>query len=634
LPLDSSAPTLMPDASDMAGSDLATCLAAIDRAAGVRQISPEAVRNLKTWLTQSAFERYRDALIELIKHEKFAELDSLFWEVIPFGTGGRRGRMAAVGTATINARTIAESAFGLAAYLRKVKNAPGGRAVVACDTRHRSQEFAQITATTLASSGLTVFLFDAPRATPELSFAVRQLGCDVGVMISASHNPPSDNGFKAYWSTGGQVLPPHDRGIVDCVAEAGDIPEVGFEAALSQGSVVIVGDELDRDYISAVVAQGLSDARGAHAVYTPLHGVGESSVFRTLSAAGFSRVEIFESQRKQNGSFPNVPLHLPNPELASALGPACRHAEASSADLVLATDPDADRLGVAVRSADGRCLPLTGNRVGALLLDYILRKRRAAGRLSSHDFVCTTLVTTPLFRAIGEAAGVRVIDNLLVGFKYVAGTMEEQGADKFVFGAEESLGYLAGDYCRDKDASIAALYVMELASELKSQGRTLWDDLDRLYQQHGYFAEGQRSFERAGAQGRSRIDALLGELRARPPAELAGIRLARVRDYREQVIRSIPDGKITGPLQSARGDLLFLDSVGGPRQFSIAVRPSGTEPKVKFYFFAHAQLVAGVSLATIKAETDAQFGDLQDALLRWVRDCVPLAASSDQSATP
>jgi phosphoglucomutase len=624
----------MPDSSDMAGSDLATCLAAIDRAAGLRQISPAAVRNLKAWLTQSAFESYRHALVELIKHEEFAELDSLFWEVIPFGTGGRRGRMAVVGTATINARTIAESAFGLAAYLRKVKNAPGGRAVVACDTRHRSQEFAQITATTLAASGLTVFLFDAPRATPELSFAVRQLGCDVGVMISASHNPPSDNGFKAYWSTGGQVLPPHDRGIVECVAGAGDIPEVGFEAALSQGSIVIVGDEVDRDYISAVVALSLSDARGARAVYTPLHGVGESSVFRTLSAAGFSRVEICESQRQRDGSFPNVPLHLPNPELPSALAPACRHAEASSADLVLATDPDADRLGVAAPSADGRCLPLTGNQVGALLLDYMLRKRREAGRLSSDDFVCTTLVTTPLFRAIGEAAGVRVIDNLLVGFKYIGGTIEEQGADKFVFGAEESLGYLAGDYCRDKDASIAALYVMELASELKSQGHTLWDDLDRLYLQHGYFAEGQRSFEHAGAQGRSRIDALLGELRARPPAELAGIRLTRVRDYREQVVRSISDGKVTGRLQSARGDLLFLDSVGGPRQFSIAVRPSGTEPKVKFYFFAHAQLVAGVSLATIKAETDAQFGDLQQALLRWVRECVPPATSSIESATP
>jgi len=223
---------------------------------------------------------------------------------------------------------------------------------------------------------------------------------------------------------------------------------------------------------------------------------------------------------------------------------------------------------------------------------------------------------------------------LLVGFKYIAGTMEELGADKFVFGAEESLGYLAGDYCRDKDATIAALYVMELASELKSQGRTLGDDLDRLYLEHGYFAEGQRSFEHAGAQGRSRIDALLGELRNHPPADLAGVRLAKVRDYRDQVVRSVSDGKVSGQLQSARGDLLFLDSIDGPRQFSIAVRPSGTEPKVKFYFFARARLTAGASLATVKAETDAQFVDLQEALLQWVRECVPPAASSNESATP
>ncbi|HET6326146.1 MAG TPA: phospho-sugar mutase [Planctomycetaceae bacterium] len=615
-------------------SDIATCLAAVDRAVGQRQISPEAVRNLKAWLTKPPFESYRHTLIELIQHEKFAELDGLFWEVIPFGTGGRRGRMAAVGTATINARTIAESAFGLAAYLRKVKNAPGGRAVVAYDTRHRSPEFAQITATTLAASGLKVFLFDAPRATPELSFAVRHLNCDVGVMISASHNPPSDNGFKAYWSTGGQVLPPHDRGIVACVAEAGDIPEVEFDAAVAQGSIILVGDEIDREYISAVVDLSLSDVRGAQAVFTPLHGVGESSVFRALSVVGFSRVEVFERQRARDGSFPNVPLNLPNPELPSALEPACEYAEASSSDLVLATDPDADRLGVAVRSADGRCLPLTGNQVGVLLLDYVLRKRCAAGRLSADDFVCTTLVTTPLFRAVGEAAGVRVIDNLLVGFKYIAGTMEEQGADKFVFGAEESLGYLAGDYCRDKDASIAALYVMELASELKSQGRTLWDDLDRLYLQHGYFAEGQRSFEHTGAEGRSRIEALLSELRNRPPGELAGIRLARLRDYGEQVVVSIPGGEVSGSLQSALGDLLFLDSSDGPCQFSIALRPSGTEPKVKFYFFAHARLAEGLSLATLKAQTDAQFLELQEALLAWVRDCAPSAPAANASATP
>jgi phosphoglucomutase len=601
-------------------ADVAACLAAVDLAAQAGALTPEALRNLKHWLTGAPFESYRGPLMDLIRRQKFAELNDLFWEIIPFGTGGRRGRMAPLGTATINARTIAESAFGLAAYLHKVKGTDGGRAAVAYDTRHRSREFAQITATTLAAAGLKVFLFDGPRATPELSFAVRHLGCDVGVVISASHNPPSDNGFKAYWSTGGQVLPPHDRGIVDCVAQAGEIPSVDFDAAVAQGSIVLVGDEIDFAYVAAVAGLSLSTARGAHAVFTPLHGVGESSVLRVLSAAGFNRVDVFEPQRTLDGDFPNVPHHLPNPELPGALGPACAQAEGSAADLVLATDPDADRLGVAVRDSNGRCVPLTGNQVGVLLLDYVLRRRRAAGELSADNFVCTTLVTTPMFRAVAEAAGIRVVDNLLVGFKYIARTVEELGADKFVFGAEESLGYLAGDYCRDKDAAVAALYVMELASELKSQHRTLLDDLDRLYSQHGYFAEAQRSFEHAGPQGRLRLDSLMKEFREHPPAELAGVRLTALRDYREQVVRSIPGGEVCDMLQSDRGDLLFLDSMNNSRQLSIAVRPSGTEPKVKFYFFARALSAPGVSLAALKAETDATFGELHEALLRWVRE--------------
>ncbi len=616
--MSSGTPTSLPDPADGAA-----CLAAVDRAAEAGALSPESARTIKHWLTEAPFESYRGPLIDLIRRQQFAELNDLFWEIIPFGTGGRRGRMAPLGTATINARTIAESAFGMAAYLSKVKGAVGGRAVVAYDTRHRSHEFAQITATTLAAAGLQVYLFDGPRATPELSFAVRHLGCDVGAMISASHNPPSDNGFKAYWSTGGQVLPPHDRGIVDCVAQAGDIPSVDFDTAVAQGSIVLVGDDIDRAYVAAVAGLSLSTGRSAHAVFTPLHGVGESSVMRVLATAGFDHVEVFEPQRTLDGDFPNVPQHLPNPELPGALGPACRQAEARGADLVLATDPDADRLGVAVRNRDGHCVPLTGNQVGVLLLDYVLRRKTSSGQLTTDEFVCTTLVTTPMIRAVGEAAGVRVIDDLLVGFKYIARTIEELGAEKFIFGAEESLGYLAGDYCRDKDAAIAALYVMELASELKSQGRTLLDDLDRLYLRHGYFAEAQRSFEHAGAEGRSRLDALMSEFRTHPPAELAGVRLMMLRDYREQVIRSIPDGETRGAMQSNRGDLLFFDSFDGSRQFSVAVRPSGTEPKVKFYFFGRARLAPGASLVALKAETDATFVELQEALLRWVRERVP-----------
>jgi phosphoglucomutase/phosphomannomutase len=529
--------------------------------------------------------------------------------------------MAEFGSATINERTIAESAHGMAVYLGQVKGTlEGSRAAVAYDTRNRSAEFARITARTLAAHGLTVYLFDGHRSTPELSFAVRHLACDVGAMISASHNPPSDNGFKAYWSSGAQVLPPHDKGIIECVLQADEIPTIDFDQAVAAGRIQRVGEELDRAFVSRVVELSLSAARSVRAVYTPLHGVGETSVFRALEEAGFGAVEIFQPQRQPDGDFTNVPAQLPNPELPAVFGPAVERALQAGADLVLASDPDADRLGVSARTADGTFRQLSGNQVAGLLVDYVLRKRRDAGTLRPDGFVCTTLVTTPLVGALGRSAGVRVVDDLLVGFKYIAQTMDQLGPDRFLFGCEESLGYLAGQYCRDKDAAIAALYVMELAAELKQQGLTLWDGLDRLYEAHGYFLEGQRSETCRGPRGKEQIDALMRALRRDPPGRLADVLIDRVRDYREQVVRQVPGGTVLGRLDTQQGDLLFLDSAAGQTQFSIAVRPSGTEPKIKFYFFARGKAGGGRTLHEVKSQTAARMESLQTALVQWARD--------------
>ncbi len=607
---------------DRVHQEVQQALARIDAAVSAGDLSPGASANLKNWLAQPAYRDYHGRLIAMVGERKFAELDGLFWEVIPFGTGGRRGRMADLGSATMNARTIAESAHGMAVYLRAFKGAAGGRAVIAHDTRNRSVEFARTTATTLAAHGLTVFLFDGHRSTPELSFAVRHLGCDIGAMISASHNPPSDNGFKAYWSSGAQVLPPHDRGIIDCVAQAGDIPTVEFDRALADGRIRIVGEEIDRAYAQAVTQMSLSGLRDVRAVFTPLHGVGETSVFRVLREAGFGGVDILESQRTPDGNFPGVPAQLPNPELPGAFGPAIEQAQAGRADLVLASDPDADRLGVAVRDPQGRYVILTGNQVGALLMDYVLRKRSAAGTLSPSHFVCTTLVSTPLVRAVGERHGVTVIDDLLVGFKYIAETMDARGADRFVFGMEESLGYLAGTYCRDKDAAVAALYVLELAAELKQRGKTLLDGLDELYEAHGYFVEGQQSASCQGARGKEQIDALMRTFRTHPPANLGKVRMVRLRDYREQSVRSIPESRPLGSLHTVKGDLLFLDSDAGQLRFSIAVRPSGTEPKIKFYFFARGERTAGEPIAALKVRVDRCLSDLQEALADFVKQAL------------
>ena len=288
--------------------------------------------------------------------------------------------------------------------------------------------------------------------------------------------------------------------------------------------------------------------------------------------------------------------------------------------LCLASDPDADRLGVAVRGADGSLVDLTGNQVAGLLVDFVIRKRKAATKLSPEHFVTTTLVSTPLFGTIGRRHQLTVVDDLLVGFKYIAQTMDARGADKFVFGAEESLGYLAGTYCRDKDASIAALYVLELAAELKREGKTLLDGLDALYNAHGYFLEGQRSHASQGPQGKAEIDTLMQAFRTRPPQMLGNVRIERARDYRDQVTRAVPSGQKIGELKTTQGDLLFLDSANGPVKFSIAARPSGTEPKIKFYFFARTAPPSVASLADVKTKTVAEMHDFQESLMAWVNE--------------
>jgi phosphoglucomutase len=591
----------------------------IESAVADGRLSAGAEDNMRRWLTEPQYAAYAKPIGALVEADRFDELDRLFWEVVPFGTGGRRGPMAEFGSATINPRTIAESAHGLVTYYQSQSGRTDGKAVVACDTRNRSIEFARLAATTFAAHGMQVFLFEEPRSTPELSFAVRHLGCDIGVVISASHNPPADNGFKAYWSNGAQVLSPHDQGIIDCVYDAGEIPTVDFDAAIADGRIEFIGETIDNAYVEAVLACSLSDARDIPAIFTPLHGVGETCCYRVLEAAGFEDVEIFEPQRSPDGNFTNVPDQLPNPERRQVFEPAIEHVQNTDAALILASDPDADRLAVCVRDNDGEFVHLTGNKVAALLADYILRKQAAAGKLTPAHYVVETLVTTPLVATLAKSHGVRAIDDLLVGFKYIAETMDREGPDKFLFGCEESLGYLSGEYARDKDAGIAALYIMESAAELRRDGKTLLDRLDELSVAHGYHTEGQRSEVCTGSRGRAQIDGLMQTFRESPPTELAGFGFVRVRDYDGHEVRSLPDNQKTNDLPQPAGDLLFLESADEATRFSIAVRPSGTEPKIKFYFFAVGRCDSADQLTETKARTDAAFANVQDALTNWVR---------------
>ena len=504
------------------------------------QLSAGAATNVKRWLTEPQYAQYAESICQLIDEKNFAELDRLFWEVIAFGTGGRRGPMSEFGSATMNPRTIAESAHGLATYLKQSAGKKTGNAVVTCDSRNRSDEFSRLTASVLAAHGLHVYFFEQARSTPELSFAVRHLNCDIGVMISASHNPPADNGFKAYWNTGGQVLPPHDKGIVDCVYDAGEIPQVDFDQAVQSGQIEFIGSEIDIAYHNAVLEMSLSNNRKLTAVYTPLHGVGETACYEILKKAGFEGVEILECQREQNGNFPNVDQHMPNPERTEVFQQGIERANEIDASVILASDPDADRLGVCVRDRSGQFVHLTGNQIGTLIVDYILRQRDAAGSLTPGHFVVETLVTTGLIGELAKSYNVQIIDDLLVGFKFIGAAIDFLGPDKFVFGAEESLGFLAGTFARDKDAGIASLYLCEAAADLQCQGKTLLDRLDEIYQKHGYYLEGQISKVCTGPSGKAQIDDLMSKFRKDPPTELAGIPLCAVRDYGQKEKRALP----------------------------------------------------------------------------------------------
>lgn len=621
--------------------DTSEAVSKVESAQGGGDISESGAKNLYIWLTKPHYGKYVPRLLELIDAGDFKYLDELFWEVIPFGTGGRRGPMGELGCATINERTIAESAHGMATYFKQyqAENGDGvssgddfaGRAVVTCDTRNRSDEFARLTATTFAANGFKVFFFDGCRATPELSFAVRHLECSVGAMISASHNPPSDNGFKAYWSHGGQVLPPHDQGIIDAVYAAGEIPTVDFDEAVADGRIVIIGEKVDRAYLDAVASLSLSDKRDMPALFTPLHGVGETAVYRVLEKAGFTGVEIFEPQRKPDGDFTNVPDQLPNPERTEVFQPALEYAKRSGAELVLASDPDADRLGVCAKNASGEFEHFTGNQIGVLLADYILDHRIRAGTLSSEHYVVTTLVTTPMIAEVARAHRVRCIDDLLVGFKYIGQTIDKEGPERFAFGTEESLGYLAGTYARDKCAAIAGLYVMELAAELRVPGHTLRDRLDELYEQHGYFAETQDSVVCTGPSGKEQFARIMARLRDEPPTELGPTTLDRVRDYKRHENRSLRMEDDVTELPEPEGDLLIFETganlplagtgeVDSAIQMQIAARPSGTEPKIKFYFFAQSGRLAAGSLDEARQRTDQTMQAAMNALSKWVDD--------------
>jgi phosphoglucomutase len=602
----------MPDSKS-----LANLLQQLDQAVGDAKLTPSAAGNIKAWLTEPRYSQYADEVAAHILEGKWQVLDDVFWTVIPFGTGGRRGKMYPIGSNAINDRTIGESAQGLADY---VKTTLGQNAELSCgiayDTRHKSDHFARLCAEIMTAAGFTVYFLHGYRSTPELSFLVRYKKCSCGVMVTASHNPPSDNAVKVYWSTGGQVLPPHDAGIIQRVMSTQEIRRADFEAMLSAGKIILCQEEVDPAFYDAVLTQSHPGPRDLKVVYSPLHGVGTYAAVPVLKQDDFTEVEIFGPHAQPDGDFPNVPGHVSNPENPHVFDAIIARAKDAGADLALATDPDCDRIGFAAPATyatNAAWRTLTGNQIGALLADYVLENWKAAGRIKPQHFIATTLVTTKLIRRIAESYGVRTIDNLLVGFKWIAGAIDEFGPEHFIYGTEESHGYMAGTYVRDKDGALASMLACELAAKLKSKQQTIHEKLAALYWQHGLHVERTLNVQMPGSEGMARMQEVMAAFRTKPPAQLAGEPIAQIRDYQQQIVT--PSGGRPQPLVGPKGDLVFLDLARDGNH--IACRPSGTEPKIKFYMFAYTSPEQLSNLESARSELDRRLDALEVDLKKF-----------------
>ena len=593
--------------------DVSAAIDVLEKALSDGKICSSAVENIKDWLNKPSYGEYVPQIVEHIQKGLWKELDDSFWTVIPFGTGGRRGKMYPIGSNAINDRTIGESAQGLATYVKEVLGDEGLSVALAYDTRHRSREFAELCASIMVANGFKVYFLNGVRSTPELSYAVRAKKCSCGIMVTASHNPPSDNAVKVYWSTGGQLLPPHDAEVIKRVMSTGEIKVGYFKQSLRDGQVVYCEPEIDAAYIAEVKGQTIAGPRDLKVIYSPLHGVGSGTILPVLEQVGFTDVEEFGPHAEPSGDFPNVPGNISNPENTAVFDIIIERAQEVGADLILATDPDADRLGAAApvtNNPAGEWASFTGNQIGALICEYLLEKRRDAGALNERSYIVKTLVTTEMIRRIADSFGVKTKGNLHVGFKWIAGQMDEFGPSDFVFGTEESHGYLVGSYARDKDAVVASMLLSELAASVKAEGQSLHEKLESLYWQYGYHLEKTISLMLPGSDGMERTKKLMEVMRQSPPESLAGMKVSHVRDYLNLV--QGPPGAVNEALDAPDGNLVILDLESEGNY--IAVRPSGTEPKVKFYMFTYQPAEMLHNLAMVRADLESRVAAFEEDL--------------------
>ena len=567
-----------------------------------RYISMDYKEVYEQWLSNPYFD---EATKEELKNiaEDDNEIKERFYMDLEFGTAGLRGIIGA-GTNRMNIYVVRRATQGLANYIAKVDKKSQGVAI-AYDSRHMSPEFAEEAALCLAANGIKAYIFESLRPTPELSFAVRHLGCVAGINVTASHNPPEYNGYKVYWEDGAQITPPHDSGIMGEVKSISDwntVKTIDKAEAEKAGLFQVIGKEVDDAYMAELKKQVLhmdaikAEGKNLKVVYTPLHGTGNIPARRILKELGFENVYVVKEQELPDGDFPTV--SYPNPEAAEAFELGLKLAKEVDADLVLATDPDADRLGVRVKDKNGEYHDLTGNMSGCLLANYEISQKKAInGSLPEDGALIKTIVTTNLADAIAKGYGVKLIE-VLTGFKFIGQQIlgfEQSGKGSYLFGFEESYGCLIGTYARDKDAIVATMALCEAAAYYKTQGKTLWDAMIEMYEQFGYYKDAIQSVTMKGIEGLQKIQEIMNSLRQNPPAEFAGHKVVAVRDYKADTITDVITGAVK-PTGLPNSNVLYYELTDDAW---VCVRPSGTEPKVKFYYG-----VKGTSLADADEKSD------------------------------
>lgn len=563
---------------------------------------------VNVWVNGNYDQTTKDSISQL-QANNTDELADSFYRNLEFGTGGLRGIMG-VGTNRINKYTIGMATQGFANYLKKTYGTAEIKVAIAHDSRNNSRFFAETTANVFAANGIKVFLFEALRPTPELSFAIRHLGCNGGVVCTASHNPKEYNGYKAYWNDGGQLVPPHDKNVITEVEAVSGIDEVKWNGG--EANITLLGKEMDADYIKMV--KGLSvypdmiaRQHDLKIVYTPIHGTGITLVPEVLKSFGFTNITIVEEQATPDGNFPTVAY--PNPEEAATMGIGLKLAKQLDADILLGTDPDADRVAIGVKNHHGEWVLMNGNQTAVLACNYMMEARKAKGIAQPNDMVITTIVTTQMINDLAAGYGVACY-NVLTGFKWIAELIKAKaGKENYVIGGEESFGLMIGDQVRDKDAISAVALMCEMAAYAKDQGLTLFDKMIELYQQYGFYYENLISITKKGMNGQKEIADMMDGYRKNPPLSIDGSRVLQLLDY-ELSKGTNPSTGETWPINLPKSNVLQFITEDGSK---ISARPSGTEPKIKFYFSVKTELAS-------KAAFDETYAVLENKIKRIIAD--------------